>query len=198
MILSEKEKNKNNYLGNDENFQIKNFINFYNKEKGHSYNLKNERNSKNILNNSSDIDKIFSTDCFSENYKNKKVGKKINKKNFIEKIYTNYFLLSNIEDFIENFIPIKLKKKFNNFKKENLKEIFEEISFAKNYNFLCVSNDKNKINLNKEKYILNKFCLLGNFINEKDFKIFQVYFRKLKEYDNIVSFFLYSKIKKNL
>lgn len=105
---------------------------------------------------------------------------------------------------ISNLYEIyNLIEKYDSFKKDSRDLSMEELNNTRNYDREIKYSHLLKNNLvtnsifdvNQDSFAIKKFKFLGEFESNIDNNIYEVYFRKLKEYDNIIDFSIYNITK---
>jgi len=172
---------------------------------------KKKNENENYLNNDKHINDL-NLNCTYKNINNKNINK-LNDIRYLNQKTQNIMKLMNIKNIDTCFDIDYLKKKLNNF--YDVYELIKEREFnniqissfpEKDTKLFDILNfykkDSNKndeenfiinriINFENESPNVNKFKLIGEFEFDLDKKIFQVFYRNLKEYDNIIDFALY-------
>ena len=116
-----------------------------------------------------------------KNNKNLSITKLTNKVliSFHKENFDEDFNIPNyIQEYMSNLFTLKLENQFTNLFEENLSKIF-------------VNFEINLTTKKMESFSFSKFLLLVEFFCKDDSKIFQIYFRKTNEYENLIDYLLY-------
>jgi len=153
--------------------------------------FKNFENSKNenghLIKNENEFSIFFLKSLIATKIENKELIKFTNEKN--PNLFDLYILIEKSDIFKSSTNEFPVEDSIS----KNINEMEAKYNSFQNSQCNILSNKMN--DLDEDSYVFNKIKFLGEFESKINKNIYEVYFRKLKDYDNIIDFSIYNITK---